>query len=96
MAYKDTEKNKEYQKKYYQEHKEEMRERKNAAQREYAKRSGYASNKKYGEKNLKTITLRLNLNTDQDILQKLDEVPNKQGYIKNLIRMDIKELTTFN
>ena len=28
-------------------------------------------------------------NTEQDIIQKLDSVPNKAGYIKQLIRADI-------
>jgi hypothetical protein len=28
-------------------------------------------------------------NTEQDIIQKLDSVPNKAGYIKRLIRADI-------
>ena len=91
MAYKDIEKNKEYQKKYYQEHKEEMRERKNAAQREYAKRSGYASNKKYNEKNTKVYTFRVVVNTENDIIERLDKKENKAGYIKSLIRADIEK-----
>lgn len=28
-------------------------------------------------------------NTEQDIIQKLESVPNKAGYIKSLIRADI-------
>ena len=39
---------------------------------------------------VRKITFAFNLNTDQDILKKLDSVPNKQGYIKELIRKDIK------
>jgi len=35
--------------------------------------------------------LQLNIKTDTDILKKLEEVPNKQGYIKALIREDIAE-----
>lgn len=31
----------------------------------------------------------LNHNTDSDVLQKLNAVPSKQGYIKSLIRADI-------
>ena len=34
--------------------------------------------------------LKLNKKTDADILAKLDETENKQGYIKHLIREDIK------
>ena len=68
---------------------EEARERKNARQREYLKRTGNASTKKYQKEHVKQIALALNLKTDADILQQLEEVPNKQGYIKGLIREDI-------
>lgn len=33
--------------------------------------------------------VKLNKGTDADILEKLSTVPNKQGYIKQLIRSDI-------
>ena len=35
------------------------------------------------------IAIRLMKNTEQDIIQKLDSVPNKAGYIKQLIRADM-------
>ena len=38
----------------------------------------------------KQIRMKLNIKSDADILAKLDEVDNKQGYIKELIRKDIK------
>ena len=44
---------------------------------------------KYQKKNTRMFTLRLNLNTDMDIINKLEQVENKQGYIKKLIRTDI-------
>lgn len=44
---------------------------------------------KYQKKNTRMFTLRLNLNTDMDIINKLEQVENKQGYIKQLIRTDI-------
>lgn len=47
--------------------------------------------KKYDKENTKKIILKLNLKTDDDILKKLAEVDNKQGYIKNLIRADINK-----
>lgn len=37
------------------------------------------------------VLLKLNCNTDKDVLQKLDSVPSKQGYIKTLIRKDLEE-----
>ncbi len=46
---------------------------------------------KYDETHTKQIKLKLNLETDKDILQKLEEVGNKQGYIKELIRRDLKK-----
>ena len=45
---------------------------------------------KYDAANTRKILLKLNLKTDADILQKLDEVESKQGYIKALIREDVK------
>lgn len=49
------------------------------------------ANAKYDKTNTKSILLKLNLKTDSDILEKLEEVGNKQGYIKELIRRDMKE-----
>ena len=49
--------------------------------------------RKYDKEHTKQILLKLNKGTDADILQKLDEVDNKQGYIKGLIRDDIKSET---
>lgn len=46
---------------------------------------------KYDRLQTRQIVLKLNINTDADILSKLDEVPNRQGYIKKLIRDDIKQ-----
>ena len=37
----------------------------------------------------KVLTLKLNRETDADILEKLASVDNMQGYIKNLIRDDM-------
>lgn len=46
--------------------------------------------RRFDEKNTRRIGLKLNLKTDADILEKLDSVKNKQGYIKDLIRKDIE------
>ena len=35
------------------------------------------------------ITMKLNRTTDADILDRLQTVPNRQGYIKRLIRQDM-------
>jgi hypothetical protein len=44
---------------------------------------------KYEKANTVQLHFKLNRNTDADILEKLDSVGNKQGYIKSLIRKDI-------
>lgn len=45
---------------------------------------------KYQEANTRLFSLRLNYNTDQDIIDRLNQVESKAGYIKELIREDIK------
>lgn len=45
---------------------------------------------RYDSKNCVRLSLKLNRKTDADILAKLDTVDSKQGYIKDLIRADIK------
>lgn len=44
---------------------------------------------RYDAAHTRKIILKLNRRTDADILRKLDVQPNKQGYIKQLIRADI-------
>lgn len=44
---------------------------------------------KYDAENTVQIKLKLNKKTDAEILVKLAEVENKQGYIKELILKDI-------
>ena len=46
---------------------------------------------KYDAANTVQFKMKLNKNTDADILAKLDETDNKQGYIKSLIREDINK-----
>jgi hypothetical protein len=44
---------------------------------------------KYDAKHTRQVHLKLNRRTDWDVLKKLDSVPSKQGYIKDLIRADL-------
>lgn len=46
---------------------------------------------KYDAANTIQIHLKLNINTDRDIIDKLNSVESKQGYIKDLIREDLKK-----
>ena len=45
---------------------------------------------KYDKSHCKMYGLKLNLGTDKDIIEKLSSVESMQGYIKQLIRDDIK------
>lgn len=49
------------------------------------------SQRKFDKKNCRIFFLRLNKKTDADCIEKLESVPNKQGYIKKLIRDDMEE-----
>lgn len=44
---------------------------------------------RYHKLHTKLLTIRLVETTEQDIIQKLNSVSNKGGYIKQLIRADI-------
>lgn len=46
---------------------------------------------KFNREKTKCVQVRLNVNTDADILAKLDTVDSKMGYIKRLIREDLKK-----
>lgn len=47
------------------------------------------ANAKYDREHTTGVFLKLNKETDKDILEKLSSVPNRQGYIKDLIREDM-------
>lgn len=55
-----------------------------------SKESRTAAQDRYDRKNTKQYHLKLNLRTDSDIIEKLDTVGSKQGYIKRLIREDMR------
>ena len=45
---------------------------------------------RYDNQHTRQIKFKFNTATDSDILEKLDSVENKQGYIKELIRRDLR------
>lgn len=49
----------------------------------------YTKQTEWNKANTTAVKLKLNNRTDADIIQHLDTVDNKQGYIKQLIRQDI-------
>ena len=58
--------------------------------------TGYKENKRryvlaYQKEHYTTVVFHLRRGDDIDILEKLDSVPNKSSYIKELIRKDIKD-----
>lgn len=72
---------------------EEARLRKNARQREYAKRTHYAVNKKCKE-SVKRYYLETNINTEPDIVSRIEAKRGTEGvatYIKRLIREDMEK-----
>lgn len=50
----------------------------------------YEAQARYDAANTQRITLKLNRKTDSDVIEKLNSVESKQGYIKRLIREDVK------
>lgn len=44
---------------------------------------------KWEATNTVQVKLKLHTTNDADVIKRLEEVPNKQGYIKDLIRQDI-------
>ncbi|MDY3244275.1 MAG: hypothetical protein SO010_03970 [Candidatus Limiplasma sp.] len=49
---------------------------------------------RYRAQNIKRMEIKLDIKTDGDILAQLEGIANKQGYIKSLIRQDIKKDAT--
>lgn len=59
--------------------------------RRAARQSKYESQARYDATNTRQIRLKLNKGTDKDVLEWLDQQPNKQGAIKALIRERIEK-----
>ena len=49
---------------------------------------------KYAAKSIRQFNLKLNRNTDSDMVAYLEAQPNIQGYIKGLVETDMKERLT--
>ena len=47
--------------------------------------------RKYDAANCKFYHMKFNLKTDADVIQKLESVPSRQDYIRQLIRKDLAE-----
>ena len=53
--------------------------------------SKYAAQARYNDRTRKRIPFNLNTNTDQDIIEYLESLDNVNGYLKRLIREDMKK-----
>lgn len=51
----------------------------------------YAPQKKYGAKSIRRFRLDLNRNTDDAMIAYLERLDNVQGYLKDLIKIDMKK-----
>lgn len=47
--------------------------------------------RKYDAVNCKFYTMKFNRKTDADVIEKLDSVPGRQDYIRQLIRKDLNQ-----
>lgn len=66
-----------------------MPKSKSQIQQDYARRTGYAAQRKYDKENAWRMQLKFIQSTESDLIEKLESVPNKSGYIKSLIRADL-------
>lgn len=51
----------------------------------------YEPIERWQKENLRRVVVKLHKINDYDIIERIDEEPSIQGYIKNLIREDIKK-----
>jgi len=57
--------------------------------KEYNKNARAKYSKKYNKEMIKTIGIKCNIETEYQIIHKMETVSNKSEYIKTLIRKDI-------
>lgn len=52
-------------------------------------KSSTIAQRKYDSANCRFYHLKLNMRTDADVIAKLDSVPSKQDYLRQLVRRDL-------
>ena len=70
--------------------KKETRGRKRTLTPKQRQKNIIASNEKWRKANTKIVNMRFNIDSDADILERLDQVENKADYIRQLVRRDIE------
>mgnify|MGYP003571260135 CR=1 FL=1 len=68
---------------------EEKRLRNNASAARSKKRNNYEANKRSNQKNSTTFLVRMSYSTDGDLIEFLNGLENKNGYLRELIRKDM-------
>lgn len=53
----------------------------------------YEAQSRYDKKNTVSYSMKLNKNTDADVIMHMDRQDNKQGYLKNLVIHDMIRLS---
>ena len=53
--------------------------------------NGQTARERWRKANTKIVNIRFNIDSDSEVLDKLDSVDNKADYIRQLILKDIKE-----
>lgn len=69
---------------------DEAKQKKREYQKEYEKRTRYASQNKYQKNNAKSIMFRMYTAKDADLIEWFDKQPKKHEYLRNLIRADME------
>lgn len=51
----------------------------------------YPSKQRYRKKNVLHVGIDFNRNTEPELVEKMESVENRSGYVKDLIRRDIEQ-----
>lgn len=69
----------------------ETRGRKKTLTKKQRAKNDQACRENWRKAHTKIVNVRFNTETDKEVLEKLDSVPNKADYIRGLINNDIKQ-----
>jgi phage repressor protein C with HTH and peptisase S24 domain len=75
---------------------EEKRQRKSAYQKEYVRRTNNAAGRKSQKKTQKVFAFKFSYNTDGKLIEFLDGLENRNGYIRDLIYADMDAIKREN
>lgn len=64
---------------------------KRVTQKAYEQRTKHAAQQKYNKNNIQRVVVNLNQKTDAAIIAHIEKQPNKQGYLKSLVKKDMRK-----